>query len=36
MNANSNRHSTAAFISGTLLVIYGIVFLVGGVGPYLA
>ena len=35
MNATFNRHSITAFITGTLLIVYGVAFLVGGVGPYL-
>ena len=36
MNATLNRHSIAASIAFWLLVAYGVVFLVGGVGPYMA
>lgn len=36
MNANFNRHSIAAFVTGTLLAMYGVAFLIGGLGPYLA
>lgn len=36
MNATFNRHSITAFIAGSVLVGYAIVFLVGGIGPYLA
>ena len=36
MNTTFNRHSITAFIVGLALVVYGVVFLVGGIGPYLA
>ena len=36
MNASLNRQSITVSIAFWLLVAYGVVFLVGGVGPYLA